>query len=115
MRDFIYQNSDKLCSLTEELLTEGKRKTEGIRKDEIEFLKFLMAFNMVYAGGKLRVKGYTSFKKAALEIDASKANRIFFEKLEMKHKDIIYFEKYLEAKCKEPAFLTYYYTFFEVA
>ena len=74
-----------------------------------------MAFNMVYAGGKLRVKGYTSFKKAALEIDASKANRIFFEKLEMKHKDIIYFEKYLEAKCKEPAFLTYYYTFFEVA
>ncbi len=115
MRDFIYQNSDRLCLLSEELLVEGRRKKKDIRKDEIEFLKFLMAFNVVYAGGKLRVKGYANLKKMALETDTSKANRIFFEKLEMKHKDVIYFEKYLEAKCKEPAFLTYYYTFFEVA
>lgn len=94
MRNFIYENLDKLYFLTNQMLVRGKRKTKCVRKDDSEFLKVLIAFSIIYMEGEIQIMDYDTLKKTMMEVDASRKNQIFFEKVEMKT-DRMFFEEYL--------------------
>ena len=114
MTEFFYNNEERLRKLQKEVFGEEGTIKQTIEYYNLDVYKFLISMSiwlMLY----MNRSSYEQVKAAALLIDGSKANRVFFEKCDAYSRDVLYFQDFMKGQCKNRQFCDVYYTYFHRA
>lgn len=113
MTTFQYENGEKLDRFADQSFGKaGKiRKVSGI--DSVKVYKYLLAYRIT-CGKDIDLDSCEWFEERAIHLDLRNENRIFFEKamMNVRVKDILYFEDYMKKMEKDLGFLSEWYAYF---
>ena len=109
--EFIYQNERRISELANRYFGELGQLPRFWNIKELEVCKYILSY-CILNGRYIYQKSYEALKSAISEKGGKMQNKKFFEKVEEKNTDYLYFKEFMEKAESNSNFLDSYYIWF---
>ena len=109
--EFMYLNERRICEIAERYFGYEGRLPRFWNIRELEVCKYILAY-CILNGRYVNPESYTTLKNAIAEKGGQLQDKKFFEKVEEKEIDYMYFKEFMEKAESDSSFLDSYHVWF---